>query len=40
MMEVKIYFPPKRLLNNKDIKLLEARRKGLELYLQVGYPPW
>jgi len=35
MMDAKISFPPKRILNNKDIKLLEARKKGLELYLQT-----
>ncbi|XP_066913436.1 sorting nexin-22-like isoform X2 [Clytia hemisphaerica] len=35
MIAGKIVFPPKRLLNNKDVKLIEARRKGLQQYLQT-----
>ena len=35
MVEGKLAFPPKRLLNNKEEKLIEARQRGLEMYLQV-----
>jgi len=34
MVEGKLAFPPKRLLNNKEEKLIEARQRGLEMYLQ------